>query len=923
MTRRDKWRWLFKWLGYGIGGFVLFVLLLFAVYAKDLPNPNNLSSRQVAQSTKILDRNGNPLYEIFNEERRTIVTSDKISPYIKQATVAVEDADFYQHHGLDARSIMRAALADITGQTKYTQGGSTITQQFIKNALLTKEKRISRKIKEAILSVEIETIYSKDEILTGYINEIAYGNNAYGIESAARTYFNKSASDLTLSEAATLAALPQRPSYLSPYGQHLPDLFKRKELVLDQMARRGYIKQEEADVAKKEAPTKDNLTFAKRDETIRAPHFVFYVRDQLIELLGDNQDAEQLLATNGYTVTTTLDLTVQDLAEKAIADTAPAVFERRGATNTALVASDPATGDILAMVGSVNYFDEKFGSVNVTTSPRQPGSSFKPIVYALALEGKYSPASTLFDLTTDFGGGYVPNNYDGHTRGPVSLRFALANSLNIPAVRVLDLVGLDEALNLAHKLGITTLNDREKYGLSIVLGAGEVKLVDMVHAYSVFANQGKKMPLTSILKVVDKNNQTLVDITQEERQGDQVINQQTAFLLSDILSDNSVRAAIFGSSLAIPGHTVAVKTGTTQSFRDAWTIGYTPQIAAGVWVGNNDNSEMRSGADGSVTAAPIWRKFMTSFLSDKENKPFPRPGEVKRIEVDKLSAKLPNDKCSGDRVSDWFASWNVPKEQDDVQKEVKIDKVSLKLATDKTPADQIDYRCYRTIHSERPNKPNWEGPVAAWAVANGYNGIDQPPNDYDDVHTEAKRPTVTFIKPTDNQNIDNSFEATTQANGSFPIVRVSYYLDDSFVKDANSSPYSATFSGLSSGSHKLKAVATDQVGNQGELTITINVKENSAPGLVSNVTTSAGSGSVTLGWTNPTDADLATVRVYESTSSGNPGSLAQTVTDTKPGTTSSVVLSGRAKGTYYYILRAVDNNNNENTTNSQVAVSVP
>ncbi len=332
---------------------------------------------------------------------------------------------------------------------------------------------------------------------------------------------------------------------------------------------------------------------------------------------------------------------------------------------------------------------------------------------------------------------------------------------------------------------------------------------------------------------------------------------------------------------------------------------------------------MRKGADGSVTAAPIWKKFMSAYLSDKENKQFSRPNEVQRIEVDKLSAKLPNQNCSGERVTDWFSSWNTPKEQDDIQKEIKIDRVSLKLATDQTPADQIEYRCYRQVHSERPNRPNWEGPVAAWAVANGYNGVDQPPTEYDDVHTEAKRPTVVFTQPTDNQSIDNSFEVRVQASGSYSINKVSYYLDDSFVKDATSSPYSVTLTGVSTGGHRLKAVAFDQVGNQGESTITINVKENSAPGLVTNISTSVSSGKVTFNWRNPVDADLAAVKIYESSVAGNNGSLIQTVSGTKPDTNSTIQLPSRPTGTYYYLLRAVDGSGNENQTNSQVTVVIP
>ncbi len=922
LDRREKGRFLLKWAGLFAGGFILFSLLLFAVYAKDLPNPTNLSSREIAESTKILDRNGNILYEIYNEERRTLVASDRISNYVKEATVALEDDDFYNHHGIDLTGIMSAAFDNITGRTTYTRGGSTITQQFIKNALLTKEKTISRKLKEAILSIEIETIYSKDEILSGYINEIPYGSNAYGIESAAHTYFNKSAADLTLSESAFLASIPQRPSYFSPYGDHLDKLFARKDYALDQMVKKDFITKEEAEEAKLATPTLENPGLAERKESIRAPHFVFHVRDQLVELLGGEEEAEQRLAKEGFTVTTTLDLETQELAELALEEQAPSVFERRNASNSALVAIDPNSGDVLAMVGSIDFFEEKFGSVNVATSLRQPGSSFKPIVYATGFEGAYSPATVLFDLKTDFGGGYSPSNYDGSEHGPVTAREALAWSLNIPAVKMLELAGLDESLKMARDLGINSLNDRDRYGLSLVLGAGEVQLLELVHAYSVFANEGEIMPLTTILKVTDKEGKTIVDITEDERKGKQVLNKQTAYLMSDILSDNATRANVFGNSLVIGGHQVAAKTGTTQSYRDAWTIGYTPQIAAGVWVGNNDNTEMRSGSSGSVTAAPIWRAFMNAFLSDKENMQFPRPGELQQVEVDKLSGKLPSDSCSTERVSDWFTSWNKPTEKDDVHQEVKIDKVSLKLATEDTPEEFIEIRCYRQVHSLRPEKPNWEGPVLAWAETNGYSQTDQPPTEFDDVHTEAKRPTIQISTPTNNSKVDNNFEIKSATSSSFSIDKVEYYLNDEFIGDAKDNPYSMSVSGKNAGKYTLKAKVTDKIGNVGETTIEIEIKEKNAPGAVSSPSGSASGGTVTLSWTNPTDGDLASVRIYESGTSSTIGNLVKTVS-TLPNTNSSAKLYGKVTGTYYYTLRPIDNNGNENQSSNRVSVTVP
>lgn len=920
LTRKQKGRLIVRWIGLGIIGVAVFMLLLFAVYAKDLPNPTTIANRQIAESTKILDRNGIMLYEIFRDERRTVVKPDEISTYLKDATVSVEDGDFYTHHGVDLISIFRAAYANTVGDSRFTQGGSTITQQYIKNALLTNEKKLSRKIKEAILAIEIETIYDKQEILAGYLNEIPYGNNAYGIESAARTYFNKSAKDLTLSESALLASVPQRPSYFSPYGNHIEELFKRKDYVLDEMVRRGFITPEESAEAKAAAPTMQNPSFATRNESIKAPHFVFYVRDQLIKELGDEQDAEQKLASGGYTITTSLDYEVQKMAETAVADNFGKASQY-GATNAGMVVVDPNTGDILAMVGSLDYFNDKFGNVNVTTSARQPGSSFKPIVYATGFKGSYSPASVLFDLSTDFGN-YRPNNYDGGFRGPVTVRQAISWSLNIPAVKMLDLVGIDEALKTAKDLGINTLNDRSKYGLSLVLGAGEVQLVELVHAYSVFAHGGLKMPLTAILKMVDNDNKTMIDITDKERQGEQVLDPQAAWLMADVMSDNATKAPVFGNSLNVPGHTVGVKTGTTQSFKDAWTVGYTPQIAAGVWVGNNDGTEMKRGADGSVVAAPIWRSFMSTFLVDKENAQFSQPSGIVRETVGKLSTKLPNSSCSGELIVDWFASWNKPTEQDTVDQVVKIDRASGKLATNLTPPDMVEERCNRVLHSERPNRPNWEAPVLAWAAANGYNASSAP-TEYDDIHTEANKPRVSIVSPTTNTGVGkNNVTVTVNVTATHPISTITFYVGSDQKGQVTSTPHVATLNDLPTGEQTIRVVAIDQYGNIGEASVLVNVTDGAGyPGTVSSVSVTVNGKDVAIAWTNPADSDLASIKLYESTGSGQLGTLVRTVA-ASPGSKGSTSFGNHATGTFYYTLRAIDKDGNENPTTAQYVATV-
>lgn len=446
---------------------------LFAWYSKDLPTPGKIRERQAIQSTQIYDRNGGLLYEIHGDQNRTLIASADIPEIAKQATVAAEDRNFYKHIGVDFRGIARAIYVDIF-RGKKSQGGSTITQQFVKNALLSNKKTFDRKIKELILSLEIETMFSKDEILTMYLNEIPYGSSIYGIEAASKSFFNKSAKELTLEEVAMLAAIPQAPTRYSPYGTHTDELKARRDYILNTMADLGNVPREKTDAAKA-----TEISALPQKDSIKAPHFVFYVREQLVSQFG-----EQRVEEGGLKVTTTLDSDIQGKAQEAI-DKGMDKVRARGGSNAALVSVKPDSGEILAMIGSANYFDsEHDGNVNVTVSARQPGSSFKPIVYATGFKEQYNPASTLWDVPTDFGK-YKPNNYNGQFHGPVSVRFSLANSLNIPAVKMLGIVGLEKALQTAHDMGITTLNEPDRYGLALVLGGGEVKPIDMATAFSV------------------------------------------------------------------------------------------------------------------------------------------------------------------------------------------------------------------------------------------------------------------------------------------------------------------------------------------------------------------------------------------------------------------------------------------------------
>lgn len=595
------------------------IVTVFFIYAYiKTPIAASLTTRAIPQTTIIYDRTGQHiLYEIHGEENRKILTHDEIPDNIRVATIAAEDDSFYSHYGIDPFAIIRALKTDI--QTNSTdQGASTITQQLARNAFLSRDKTLRRKVLEMIIAVKIEKKYSKDQILDMYLNQIPYGSNAYGIESAAEIYFGKSAKDLTLDEAALIAALPKATSYYSPYGNHTDELLSHQRKILNRI---GELKLANSDTVIAALKTNTMSKLVPLHDPIEAPHFVFYVKEAL-----EKQFGKDMVEKGGLKVYTTLDYDMQKLAEKTITDNA-ANLQRYGASNAALVSLNPKNGQILAMVGSKNYFDNSIdGQVNVTLMPRQPGSSFKPFVYATAFEKGFQPETKIVDSKTDFGTDgsgrhYIPRNYDGKFHGVVTMRQALAMSLNVPAVKTLSLVGVQDAIAMAHRLGITTLNDTNRYGLSLVLGGGEVKLLDETSGYSVFANDGKKNSPSAILKVIDDKGKTIYNPSPENAQ---VIDPQIARKIDSILSDNASRVPIFGphNKLFIPGKIVAAKTGTTSEFKDAWTVGFTPDIATGVWAGNNNNYPMHAGADGSFVAAPIWNSFMTQALSQYPVEPF-------------------------------------------------------------------------------------------------------------------------------------------------------------------------------------------------------------------------------------------------------------------------------------------------------------
>jgi len=594
--------------------------IIFIYYAKDLPRPEKFTEKQLIQSTKIYDRTGTVLlYNIYGEEKRTYVTLDKISQYLQQAVISAEDSDFYQHPGVNIKGIVRSILADLK-IGKLTYGGSTLNQQLIRSSFLSLDKTAQRKIREIILSLELDRRYSKNQILEWYLNQVPFGSNAYGVEAASQTFFNKSAADVSLAQAATLAALIKGPSYLSPF-QNKEQLLIRKDYVLERMNSLGYINQSDYENAKKEV-----LVFSK-PTTIKAPYFTLqYIKSYLDEKYG-----QEFLETRGLKIYTTLDWDLQKKAEEFI-EAEIKINRSQNAYNAALVAINPKNGEVLAMVGGVDYFGDPYPKncisgktckfdpqFNVATlGLRQPGSTFKPFVYATAFEKGYTPETKVVDEKTNFGnwGGeeYIPENYDGLFRGEITLRDSLAQSINVSSIKVLlDLAGpeIENSVKTAQDMGIATL--KPPYGPSIVLGGWEVKLLEMTSAYGIFATEGLKVPPTGILKIEDSNGNI---IEENKKTPQRVLPIQVSRTINDVLSDNNARAPMFGfnSPLYFKDYQVAAKTGTTQNYQDAWAIGYTPSVVIGVWAGNNDNSPMLK-RPGVVLAGVIFHNVMEQTFS--------------------------------------------------------------------------------------------------------------------------------------------------------------------------------------------------------------------------------------------------------------------------------------------------------------------
>lgn len=825
--------WILLLLGLGI---ILLGLIIVWVSLLKLPDFKSFTERKIQSSTRIYDRTGNILlYNVNQNIKRTVIPYEDMGVNIKNATVAIEDSEFYQHKGIRISSIIRGTIwAKLTG--KKMQGGSTITQQLIKNTLLTPEVTITRKIKEWILAIKLEKILSKQEILTLYLNEAPYGGNIYGIQEASKSFFAKNPAELTLAESAYLAAIPNGPTYYSPYSKNKNRLEERKKLVLDRMLEVKFISEEEYNKA-----IAEKVVFQQQQPThIAAPHFVFFTKENLEKKYGEN-----VIEDGGLKIITTIDYELQKKAEEIALKNAKENEKNWGGKNTAIVVIDPKTGQILAMVGSRDYFDKTIdGNFNVATAERQPGSSFKPIIYALAFQKGYTDKTTLFDVKTEFNSScsetsiplpghekadcYSPSNYDNAFRGPMTLRNALAQSINVIAVKLLYLVGVKDSIKMAHDLGVTTLNDPDRYGLSLVIGGGETTLLDMTSVYSVFANGGVRNPYQSILSIEDSSGKLL---EQYEDKSYKVIEPNITKIISSILSDNEARTPTFGSNsqLVVPGHEVAVKTGTTNNNKDAWTIGYTPSIVVGVWVGNNDNTPMKKG--GAALAGPIWNSVISEFLKNKTPEYFDEP--------DPIDPTLPSIIRGFWQGADTF----------------KIDTSSNGLATEFTPENTTKETSITNVHTilywinkDNPLQiktvrgggdaqyKNWEYGVNKWweENKNNYLKITQLniPTTYDNLHTISSKPVFSILGVSNeayNTNDTISILVNPISNQT-PIKKMDVFVNSTYITSLKKSPYQTSFllSDINpiNKINTLRVIVYDEIGNYNEGNINFSVNDN-------------------------------------------------------------------------------------------------
>lgn len=827
---------------------VIGIFVLFATYSRDLPNPNQLLERDTELSTKIFDRNGNSIFEVYGEKNRQLITIDEVSPNIINATLAAEDADFYTHQGYSIRGMVRAARNTFLGEG--LQGGSTITQQVVKNALLTQDRTISRKIKELILSLQLESRYSKDQILQMYLNETPYGGQNYGILTAARANFNKHPSELTIEEAAYLAGLPQSPSRYSRFSSDPNAGIERRNYVLYLMYERGWTQEDGKryfiNDEEYEAARASTLTFAEPQASFEAPHFVFYIRELLAEQYG-----EDVVEQGGLQVTTSLDLETQNLAQQVVKEEVEAATSLN-VGNGAMVVIDPQTAQVLAMVGSKDYFSPSLpegctsgitgeGSclfepaLNVTLAQRQPGSSIKPITYAAMLEQGYTASFPFLDVPTTFekadaGKPYNPVNYDGTFRGVMSLRKSMANSLNITAVKALDIAGLEYMIDLSQRMGVTTFTDPSRYGLSLTLGGGETKLVEMTNAFATFGSGGVYRDLAPILEIKDAKGNIVYNW--RDNGGQQAISEEIAFLISDMLSDDGARSAAFGfnSLLNIPGHQVAVKTGTTDDKRDNYFMGYTPNVSVGVWVGNNNNEPMAPFVSSGITGAtPIGNSFLTQYLADKESVNFEPPETVKKVLVDELTGALPYGDFSA--REEWFIEGTEPTAPSEWYQRLEICEEDGKLASDDCrDADKTEVKDFIKITAELPK---WQIFVDRW-VGENYNNDSTyfPPetksqlkfDDDGDVRKDVD-PGVSFPGISDGDTVARQFRLRVEVSSPNDIEEVRFYLNGDQVNEDSSEPYgyNFNFSPEQAGEYEFSVSVEDDDGRVGRKSVRLKV----------------------------------------------------------------------------------------------------
>ncbi len=809
-------------------GFVLLGLFAIWVSTFKIPDFKSFDARKIVESTKIYDRTGEILlYDINQGTKRTIVPFEDISRNLKNATVAIEDSEFYQHLGIQPKAIARAILVNLRLKDGIVgQGGSTITQQVVKNTILTGDKTITRKLKEWILSLKLERVMSKEQILALYLNETPYGGNIYGVEEASRAFFGKKSNNVTIAEAAYIAALPQAPSFYSPYGQNKERLEVRKNFVLRRMLDNKFILLEDYKKALEE-----KVTFSQKDnKNIRAPHFVFFIKDYL-----DNKYGERVVGEGGFKVITSLDYPLQQKAEELAKKHSDRIQAEFKGDNVALVAIDPKTGQILSMVGSRDYFDTKIdGNFNVATAHRQPGSSFKPFIYATAFKKGYTPETVVFDVETEFSlecgadGStttpaaicYSPKNFDNRFRGPMTLRSALGQSINIPAIKTLYLAGLIDSLQTARDMGIESLSDSNRYGLTLVLGGGEVSPLEMAGAYGVFANNGIRNPSTGIIRIEDGRGNIIESF---EPKPSVVLTENVALQISDILSDDTARTPAFRprSSLYFSGrHDVAVKTGTTNDSKDAWIVGYTPNIAVSIWAGNNSGLPMEQHVASTIVSG-FFHEFISEVIRGTPDQPFKKP----QSSPDGLKPVLRGIWQGGQTYI--------------------TDSVSGKLATDSTPQETQVENVFTQIHDilywinkNDPNGPiptnpnddpqfdHWEYGVREWVKKHKIpeEATSSIPVLYDNIHVVENVPRVTITFPKLGKIYPSNSKMTIdiETSGKFPVTKADFFINGDRIGGVDQPPLNFSFipEGIDNiqSENDLQVVVYDSVFNKAEVT---------------------------------------------------------------------------------------------------------